>query len=304
MSEKVEKNKKSKSIILLVLSIILLIALVVVGYLYFNTKSQVEVLMNEKEQVRVELQTELDALMKDHDQVKSDYGRLSDSLSVKDSIILADAKEIKQLLNYKWDYYQIKKKLDRLREVAQGYVIQLDSMYVVNEDLMEENERIRQNYRTEKNKNTELVEEKQELEQIVNNATIMRAYNIKSTGIRKRGPTERETDKARRTDRVRVCFTLGENPLLEAGRKTIYLRIARPDNVILTYDETDEYAFTYKGEKLQFSLKQSVDYKGEAQDVCLYWDKRNSDNEAMAGRYHVMVYTENEMIGESFFELR
>jgi hypothetical protein len=277
---------------------------VLVGYLYFNSQSKIQGLVDEKEQMRNSLQTELDSLLYQHNRVKGEYGRLSDSLFMKDSVIMANAEEIKQLLNYKFEYFQIKKKLDRLREVAQGYVLQLDSLYTVNQELKDENERIRENYRTEKNKNTELLEDKKELEQIVTKASVLRAYNIQATGIRQRGSKQIETDKAARADRVRVCFTLGENTLVEPGKKTLYLRIARPDKVILTYDETDEYTFMYQGVKVQYSIKRDVEYKGEAMDICVYWNRRNTEEDAMSGRYHVMIYSESEIIGESYFELK
>ena len=43
---------------------------------------------------------------------------LADTLAVKDSIIQANAAEIKQLLGYKWDYYKANKKLNQLRVSA------------------------------------------------------------------------------------------------------------------------------------------------------------------------------------------
>lgn len=302
MSEASEK--KSRQLLFIGLIILLLLTLVIVGYLYFNSQSQIKGLVDEKEQMRKNLQTELDSLLYQHNRVKGEYGRLSDSLFLKDSIILANAEEIKQLLNYKFEYFQIKKKLDRLREVAQGYVLQLDSLYTVNQELKDENERIRENYRAEKNKNTELLENKKQLEQIVTKASVLRAYNIQSTGIRQRGSKQVETDKAARTDRVRVCFTLGENTLVEPGKKTLYLRISRPDKVVLTYDETDEYTFMHQGEKLQYSIKREIEYKGESIDICVYWNRRSSDKEAMSGRYFVTVYYENDVIGESYFDLK
>jgi Tfp pilus assembly protein PilO len=304
MSEQVDQTKNKKPVIFIILLIILLIALIVVGYLYFNTKKQVDGLISEKEQIKIELQSELDSLLYQHNRVKSDYGQLSDSLLAKDSLIIANAKEIKQLLNYKWEYYQVKKKIARLQIAAQGYVRQMDSLYTVNHELKKENERIRENYRTEIKKNTNLIEEKKELIEIVDQAAVLHAYNIVSRGIRQRGSRQTETDKANRTDRVRVCFTLGENSLVEPGKKTIYLRIARPDNAILVFDNTDEYAFMLDEKKLQFSLKREVEYVGEALDLCLYWDKWNADSKAMPGRYHVSLYTENAKIGESFFVLK
>jgi len=304
MSEQVENRKNKKPVLLIVLSIVLLVALIVVGYLYFTTKSQVEGLMGEKEQIKIELQSELDLLMDQHNQVKTEYGQLSDSLTAKDSVILANAKEIKQLLNYKWDYYKIKKKMARLQIAAQGYVRQMDSMFTVNQELKEENQRIRENYRSEKIKVTELVEEKEELKEIVGQAAVLRAYNIVATGVRQRNAHQKETNKASRTDRVRVCFTLSENSLIEPGMKNVYLRIARPDNVILVIDKSDKYAFDFGETKLQYSIKKEIDYKGEAMDLCLYWDKWDSEGKAMVGRYNVSLYADGNQIGESFFELK
>ncbi len=304
MSEQVEQKKNKKPVLFIVLLIVLLIAVIIVGYLYFNTKKQVDVLIGEKEQIKIELQSELDLLMDQHNRVKSEYGQLSDSLLAKDSLIIANAKEIKQLLNYKWDYYKVKKKIARLQIVAQGYVRQMDSLYTINHELKEENERIRENYRSEIKKNTGLLEEKQELIEIVDQAAVLHAYNIVSTGIRQRGSRQTETNKANRTDRVRVCFTLGENSLVEPGRKTIYLRIARPDEAILVFAKTDEYAFMFEEKKMQFSLKREIDYEGEALDLCLYWDKWDADSKAMPGRYHISLFTDNSNIGESFFDLK
>ncbi len=302
MTEKPKKN--SKPIIYIVLLIIFLLLLTVAGYLYVDKSSEVDNLVIEKEQIRNDLQQELDKLMEDHNQIKLDYGSLSDTLSFRDSLIQANAKDIKKLLNYKWDYYQIKKKLDRLREVAKGYVIQMDSLYTVNQELKEENSRIRERFKTEQNKNTELKVQKQELQEIVENASRVKVYNIQSTAIRQRGTKQKETNKARRTDRVRVCFTLGENKLVEPAKQSVYIRIARPDDVILVFDKSDDYTFEYKGEKLQYSIMRDIKYDGESKDICVYWNRRNSEQEAMTGRYFVSIYMNNEVIGESYFDLQ
>ena len=39
-------------------------------------------------------------------------------------------------------------------------------------------------------------------------------------------------------------------------------------------------------------------------DLCVYWDKKSSDEDAMVGRYLVSVYMDGQIVGESFFELR
>ncbi len=304
MSEQVEQKKNKKRVLFIVLLIVLLLAVIIVGYLYLNTKKLVDGLIGEKEQIKIELRSELDSLLDQHNRVKSEYGQLSDSLVAKDSLINANAMEIKQLLNYKWDYSGVNKKIARLQIVSQTYVRQMDSLYTVNLELKEENVRIRENYRSEIKKNTGLLVEKQELIEIVDEAAVLHAFNIVSTGIRQRGSRQTETNKANRTDRVRVCFTLGENSLVGPGKKTIYLRIARPDETILVFDKTDECAFMFEEKKMQFSLKRVIDYEGEALDLCLYWDKWDADSKAMPGRYHISLFTDNSNIGESFFDLK
>jgi hypothetical protein len=296
--------KKKKPIIYIILLAILLFLVLLLGYMYINTANKVEDMTVEKEMMRTELQNELNALLQEHNEVKINYGRLSDTLASRDSLIQANASEIKELLNYKWEYFQIKKKLDRLREVAKGYVNQMDSLYRVNEDLKQENQRIRENFKTEQVKNVALQEQRTELETIVQNASVLRAYNITSTGIRQRGSRQKETDKANRTDRVQICFTLGENMLVKPGTKSIYFRIARPDGVILVYDTGDEYTFMANGTKLQYSIKRDVKYDGKSMDLCVYWDKKDSNESAMEGRYLVSIYMDGQIIGESSFELR
>jgi predicted nuclease with TOPRIM domain len=298
------EQKKSKSLIYIILLILALIVAGIAGYLYFQKSDEVKSLVAEKEQIRSDLQNELDELMEEHNEIKTEYGYLSDTLASRDSLIQANAKEIKGLLNYKWEYYQIKKKLDRLRVTAQTYVRQMDSLYTVNHELTEENARIRESFRSEQMKNSELKTEKMELEEIVESASTLRAYNIQATGIRQRGSNQKETDKARRTDRVRVCFTLGENMLVEHGMKNIYIRISRPDDVVLMIDESDKYAFDYQGAKLQYSIKREVNYTGEPIDICAFWNKGNKDDEAMEGTYHVHLFMDKEKIGESAFDLR
>ncbi|OQC38512.1 MAG: hypothetical protein BWX63_00147 [Bacteroidetes bacterium ADurb.Bin041] len=299
-----EKEKDRQKLIYRYAAIVFLVLLIIIGVLYIIKTAKIRELNAEKEQIRIDLQSELDSLMLQHNHIKKEYGILTDSLVVKDSLIQANAKEITELLNYKWEYYQIKKKLDRLRVVAQGYVYQLDSLYTVNKELQEENERIRENYQTERQKNIGLTKEKHELINKVTEAAVMKAYNIKSTGLRYRGARQEETDRARRTDAVRICFTIGENSLITPGKKDIYLRIARPDNFILIYDDTDYYTFFHEGNKLQYSLKHTIDFTGKAQNVCVVWNKHNQDEKTMAGIYHVMVYDEENLIGETSFELK
>jgi flagellar basal body-associated protein FliL len=298
-----EKKKGSRGLIVLV--IVLLVIAVALIVWFFSMKSKYNAMVEEKEQQRIELQNDLNDLMARHDSIKTEYGTLADSLSIKDSIILANAKEIQQLLNYKWEYRKVNKKLKMLRDITQGYVHQLDSLFTVNRELKEENEKIRQQYAREQDRSRELSKEKEELIEKVTQATVLKAYGIKAGGIRLTGSgRERETDKAKKIERVKICFTLGENKLVEPGIKTVYIRIVRPDNVVVTQKIGGDYTFEFQGQQLEYTSKKELDYQNKDTYTCIFWTKKSKSDPAMVGTYNVSIYADGFEIGKTNFTLR
>ncbi|MCB0822852.1 MAG: hypothetical protein KDC09_09165 [Bacteroidales bacterium] len=300
-----QKGNQKRSSIWMILAVLLLI--IVAGLLIFLMPkiNEYQELAKEKDQQKTLLQYELNDLLMAHDSIKREYGTLADSLRVKDSIIQANAEEIKQLLNYKWEYNKVNKKLSLLRNITQGYVHQLDSLYTVNRDLKEENEKIRQQYALEQDRSRELSRDKEELIEKVNNAAILGAYNLEVKTVRFTGSgRERDTDKASKVERVKICFTLGANPLVEPGMKTIYTRIIRPDGVVVTQKVGEDYSFEFNGKTMEYTIKKEVKYEQEDMDLCLSWDKKSKEESAMLGIYNVFVYYDQFEIGKSSFELK
>lgn len=297
----VGNKSRNKSLIIIV---ILLAALALLTWLYLSTRSRLGSLLEEKEKQRVELQHELDSLITEHNNIKLEYGTFSDSLVAKDSIIQANALEIRKLLDTQYEFYKVKKKLDRLRSISQGYLKQIDSLYTVNQELKAENEQIRSSYQMEQQKSSSLLKDKEALTEKVTMAAVLRAYKITASGVRGSGDKERITDKAKRVEKVKVCFTLGENPLLSAGAKNIYVRIARPDKIILARGRGDDYSFSYKGEILQYTMRETVNYQNQAMDICTYWINRSAKENLPEGVYVVSVYAEDFEIGQTSFELK
>lgn len=297
------KKKPGKGLIIALVVLLLAIAALVIWI--FSIKSDMSVLLEEKEAQRIELQSELDSLMNEHEMIKEEYGTLSDSLFVKDSIIQANAQEIRKLLDTQWEYYKVKRKLELLQKVSQGYVRQMDSLYTVNAALTEENIEIRGDLQEARGEIEEMSRSNEELSEKVGQASILQVYNMQAMAVRDRGNgKEKETDKASRLDKIKVCFTIGENKVIEPGTKEIYVRIARPDKLILTKDRTDTYTFMYQGEKIQYSIKKLIDYQNLSMNLCLYWDKGYKEIEMMKGAYHVEIFFEDEVIGHTQFVLK
>jgi hypothetical protein len=290
-------------------AIVIVLAIVVIGLviMLFNTRTSLKGLLAEKEQQRLELKQELDSLLVEHEKVKVEYGELADSLLIKDSVIQANATEIRRLLDTEWEYYKVKKKLNQLQLIAQGYVRQMDSLYRVNASLSEENVAIKKDLKVLKKEKEEIENDRKVLTGKVEIAAVLKAINMEAAGIRVRGgggEKEVTTDKVQRVDQVRVCFTIGENEIASPGKKDIYIRIARPDQEILIKGRLDDFSFEYQGERLQYSMIQTIDYENRAVDLCVYWKKEYSSQEMKPGLYHVDIFCENAIIGHTTFTLR
>jgi hypothetical protein len=285
------------------ISVILAVILVILFIWLIMQRTQLTRLVREKDQEKTTIQKELDSVIQEHNKTKAAYGQLADSLKAKDSVIQANAVEIRKLLDTQWEYSKISKKLARLQTIAQGYVRQMDSLYTVNRNLQEENEKIRQDYHNEQNRSQALVKDKEALTEKVNQAAILRAYGITVTPLKvKGGDREQPTDKASRTDRLKICFTIGENSLVKPADKIIYIRVTRPDNVVVIKSKYD--TFTFKGQTTPYSIRQDISYQGKAMNLCVSWTKKESDKAAMKGKYTVTVFTDDQEIGTGTFELK
>ena len=150
----------------------------------------------------------------------------------------------------------------------------MDSLYTVNQELVAENERIREEFQAERRENTNLNRQKEELTNKVNQAAVLKLYNYSAQAVRfKGGSKESTTDRADRAERIRIDFTVAANDLIQPGSKTFYVRIADPTRAIISKGTGDEYAFESNGETLQFTEKIRVNYEGKETPVRAYYTK-------------------------------
>jgi len=282
---------------------ILLAIIAVMAFMLFNQKKEIIVHEKDSEALNTELKGQLDSLLAEHERVKVSYGQLSDSLSDRDSIINARAMEIKQLLGSKAELVVVKQKLAQLQQITQVYKQQIDSLFTVNRALKDENEKIKVDFNLEQQKTTNLSKDKEALNEKITGAAVLKAYKVSAVAYKSKGvDKEKETDKAARTDKIKVCFTVGENKLVSTGYKRFFVRIARPDNVILTRGPA--YTFQFLGQTLQFSAMETLNFEGESADVCTYFERPANGAELIKGKYLVNIFTEDREIGQTSFELK
>lgn len=196
----------------------------------------------------------------------------------------SDAREITRL----------KKELATCRAVIRSYILEIDSLNRLNQNLTEENTRMKGQYEEATKQIEGLNADKQSLSEKVAIAAQLDATGISLTAKNKRG---KATDKLKKCKTLQVSFNIAKNVTAQSGVKTLYVRIATPTGSVLTKGGT----FTYENKNLQYSMKKAVEYNGNETSVVMYWDVNEFLSE---GTYNVSVFADGNMIGSRSFTFK
>jgi len=278
---------------------ILIVVSAIGWYLYFDIKSEkTEVLTqlvgvtDEKEQVT----NELKELIVQYEDMKSDNDTVNKKLEEEQARIEGLLEELKKVKrNNSWQIHKYKKELSTLRVIMKSYIYQIDSLNTLNINLRTENSAISQENRRVSSKNKELENLTENLSTTVEKASILRAVNISSIAIRKKG---KETNRTKKTEKIKVCFSLAENAVAKKGSQFIYIQITNPQGQVLSGINN---SVTFGEQTIQFSDKREIDYDNKDLDVCIYWAKTE---ELIKGEYKVNIISNGYIIGNSAFYLK
>lgn len=191
---------------------------------------------------------------------------------------------------------RLKKELKTVRAVLRSYVIQIDSLNRINEALTTENKEVKKKYSEATRQINTLAEEKKTLNEKVTLAAQLDATNIIVEPKNKRGKV---INKVKNVKKIAISFTLVKNITAKTGERTLYVRIAKPDNEILSKSASDTFA--YENRNLAYSIKKYIEYTGEEQNVTVYWDV---EEYLPAGTYNVYIFADGTMIGQQAFNLK
>ncbi len=287
---------KKPSVGLIVLVIVLALAVIILGYKYYKESQRLGQTTEEKailEDVKSDLEKQLRDMIVEYDSLKT----TNDSVNV---LLAKEQDKIKNLLRMQSsDAEKIRKyreELETLRKVMRSYIVQIDSLNTHNRALTEENIQVKKQLSSAENQNLELSKEKEMLNTQVQLARVLSAKNI---SVEPQNKGAKSSSKASKVAKVKVCFTVRENSVASAGTKDIYLRIIRPDEVVLPAGNGD--TFDLKGEQVVYSAKRQLEYENKDIDMCIFWDK-NAD--LIAGSYTIILFSEGFEIGSSTFTLK
>ena len=231
-----DKNKN------LIIIIVLLIAIIggVSFFAFYQVKENqemTELFAIEKEEMENEYTTF--ATQYDELQIQINNDSLREKLAsekLKTQRLLEELRQVKS--SNAAEIMRLKKELKTVRAVLRSYVIQIDSLNRINEALTTENKEVKKKYSEATRQINTLAEEKKTLNEKVTLAAQLDATNITIESKNKRG---KSTNKVKNVKKIAVSFTLVKNITAKTGERTLYVRIAKPDNEILSKSASDTF---------------------------------------------------------------
>lgn len=284
-----------KILIPLIIVILLLAGGVAVLYVNLNRQKQENKEMEQLAELdKKEMENEYQQFANQYSEMKTQIN--NDSLveqltqeQEKTQRLLAELRQTKS--NDAREIARLKKELATVRAVLRNYVIEIDSLNRLNQNLTAENTRIKGQY-AEANRQIEgLSTEKASLSEKVAIAAQLDATGISMTALNKRG---KSTTKLKKAKRFQVNFTIARNVTAASGMKTVYIRVTTPTGALLG----GAGSFNYENRSLSCSAKRQIEYTGKETPVSLYLD---IDQTLQGGTFSVSIFADGNMIGSRSF---
>jgi hypothetical protein len=260
-------------------------------------------LYKESNATKNELTAEKELVMKDLNAMAKQYDEAigENEIANKDLIAARDRIQglidslrisetnVKSLWRYKSRYKRLQKEMDVL-------LAQNDSLKVENSYL--DSTRIKLEERTMFTDS--LLVQNTALAEVVENASILNTIDLKGFGVIERTSGKLiPTERARRADKIRVCFTVAKNTLVKPGDQELYVQVIDPKNNILGANEQ----VTFGDKTLNYSVISKFNYENNNLNVCEFVSSK-LENEFNEGRYVVNVFNNKTLVSSSEFYLK
>ena len=254
--------------------------------------------MQEFQLDKEDLENEYSRFVQEYDELKfkvtnDSLGVLLEQEQLKTQRLLEELRTVKS--SNATEIRRLKKELATLRKVMVGYINQIDSLNKLAAQQKQVIAEVTQKYNQASQQISNLSEEKKNLDKKVTLAAQLDATNIRIEPRNKRGKAAK---KVKDVVKLAISFTVVKNITAENGERTIYIRITKPDNDVLTKSASN--TFPYENRTLVYSIKKYIEYNGEEQNINVFWDVEEF---LYAGNYRVDIFEGGNLIGSQSFTL-
>lgn len=291
------KNNNGLKVIAGLLGVVLLGTIIYTVSLYQDKKKTAQALTQEKELV-----------VEDLNNLKSEYDKaILESNATNEELVAARdniAKYIDSVQGMKADIATLsryRRQVNVLKAEREQLLRQVDSLTQSNSLLAMQRDSTFVELEKQTVFNDSLIVQNTQLADAVERGSSLNLTTISVDAVRERNNGKlTSTSRARNTDKFKVCFTVADNLIAEAGDREFFIEVLDPQGNVLgdSFTKTTE-----EGASITYSKGTNFYYENSNLDVCDFINKPGE--EFAKGNYMVNVYDNKlKLLGTSKFELK
>lgn len=291
------KNNNGLKVLAGLLGVVLLGTIIYTVSLY-QDKKKTETVLTQEKQLVVE---DLNSLKSEYDKAILESNATNEELvEARDNI----SKYIDSVQNMKADISSLsryRRQVGVLKQEREQLLKQVDSLQKSNTLIAMQRDSTYTELEKQTVFNDSLVVQNTQLADVVEKGSALNLskFNVDAVKERNSGKLS-STSRARRADKFKICFTVADNVIAEAGDREFYLEVLDPQGNVMgeSYSKEND-----EGASITYSKGTSFYYENKPLDVCDYISKPSGDFQE--GNYMVNVYDNRlKLLGTSKFELK
>lgn len=292
-----EENKNSNTGLKVTLGILalLLIGASVMFFLKNNELNETKTALNSEisvlgEKLDDEIE-KLDVQISENEVLNEDLLAKRDSLNVTLNELRASQATVETLTKYKNSYFKLKKDIKKLLQDNEELQLQNTHLTQVNDTLVGQLD-------SQLKLTDSLSSQVTDANRLIKTASELSIVGLKGLALRQKSSGKQlPTTKAKRTDKVKICFTLAENKIADQGLRTLYVQVLDSKNNVLGKN----YQVELDGKTLNYSFGTEFNYTNKTLDICDYLHAPKDGFEQ--GNYFVNVFSGSKLVANSTFKL-
>jgi len=291
------KNNNGLKVLAGLLGVILLGTIIYTVSLYQEKKKNEAVLTQEKEMVVADLES----LKSEYDKAIIESNKTNEELvAARDNI----AKYIDSVNAMKADLATLsryRRQVGVLKKEREELLRQVDSLKQSNTMIAMQRDSTYAELEKQTVFNDSLIVQNTQLAEAVERGSALNLTQFTVDAVRERSNgTLRSTSRARRTDKLKICFTVADNVIAEAGDREFYIEVLDPQGNVMGGTNAKSIE---DGPTISYTKNTNFYYENASLDVCDYIS--NYAGEFQQGNYMVNVYDDAlKLLGTSRFELK
>lgn len=296
MENKTASNNRSLKVILSI-AVLLLVGTAFYSYSLYNESADTERQLTEEKAL----------VLKDLNNMAAQFDVAIGENEVANQKLIDARERIKGLMdslkvsdNNVRSLWRYKKKFLALQQEMDVILAENDSLKVENVLLATSLDSTKIELEASTMFNDSLLVQNTELADIVENASVLTTAGLKGFGVIVRTSGKLiPTERARRADKIRVCYTVTKNNLVTKGDKEFFVQVLDPQSNVLGLNEQIQFDDI----TLNYSLISKFNYESKNLDICEFIEARSSQSFA-SGRYIVNVFDQKALVSTTEFILK